>query len=85
MAYEKVYAPAPVYPEGYPKSFYHKDFDPNGDEKNLLKNYKFVKNEQEEKRLSSDWGSHPSLKSEEKADVVVEEKPKAVKTKVKLE
>lgn len=74
-----------VYPEGFPKSYYHKDFDPHGDEKNLLKNYKFVKSEEEEKRLSSDWGVHPSLKSEELKAEIVEEKPKAIKTKVKLD
>lgn len=74
-----------LYAEGYPKSLYHKDFDSNGDEKNLLKHHKVVKTEAEEKRLGADWDVHPSLKSEKKEAEVLDEKPKAVKTKVKLD
>lgn len=62
-----------LYEEGYPKSVYHKDFDSNGDEKNLLKYHKVVKSESEEKRLGADYGPHPSLKIVKKDEAKKEE------------
>jgi hypothetical protein len=54
--------------ENYPKSVYHKNFNPDGDEKNLLANHKVVKTESAFKKLGADWGEHPSLKDAPKAE-----------------
>lgn len=77
-----------LWDEGFPKSVYHKDFDPNGDEKNLLKNHKTIYTEAVLKRLGPDWGPHPSLGDEKSVAKVeaTEEKPKTViRSKVKSE
>lgn len=70
MANKKVFVEEVEYEESYPKCVYHKDFNSDGDEKNLLKHCKVVKSESQLKALGSDWGPHPSLKPEsEKAEV----------------
>lgn len=70
--------PEEVFEEGFPKCVYHKDFDPNGDEKNLLKHSKVVHSEEAHKKLGADWDIHPSLKEKVVKEVVdsMDEKPK---------
>ena len=70
----------------YPKSVYHKDYDPNHHpehEKHLVKNSKVVHSKEELEKLGPQWGEHPHSKEveEPKAEERKIEAPKEEKKK----